>query len=546
MVIAGGEPRGVMWIGADEVAGSGPAIRSMNPRTRVPLEPVYRYGVADEVERAASLAAKAFDEFRATSAEQRAVFLETIASGIDTAAPDLIERAHLETALSHTRLQGEVTRTSNQLRLFARELRSGLWQGVRIDGARPDETPQRPELRQRRVPLGPVAVFGASNFPFAYSVAGGDTASALAAGCPVVVKAHDAHLGTSELVARIVRAAVAECALPDGTFSVLVGDGPDLGIRLVVDPRIQAVGFTGSRSGGLALVKAAAGRDQPIPVFAEMSSVNPVVLFPGALDAGARALATAFVESLTLGAGQYCTNPGLIIGIDSPGLDAFVETAAGAVAADGGAVMLSPNISDAYRSACERTASGDGVTELARGTSADANTSAAVLYTVSGADFVANPGLRSEMFGAASLVVRCRDIAEIDEVLRSLDGQLTASLHISTPDDRELAAGILPVLERLAGRIVFNGWPVGAAVGHGIVHGGPFPATSDSRTSSVGSLAIDRFLRPIAYQDAPAELLPDVLRYDNPEHVWRRIDGQLEPPASEPGRPVSPHLEVVR
>ncbi|MET0450353.1 MAG: aldehyde dehydrogenase (NADP(+)) [Mycobacterium sp.] len=546
MVIAGDEPRGVMWIGADEVAGGGPAIRSMNPRTRIPLEPVYRYGVADEVKRAASLAEKAFDEFRATSAEQRAVFLEIIASGIDTAAPELIERAHLETALNHTRLQGEVTRTSNQLRLFAQELRSGLWQGVRIDGARPDETPQRPELRQRRVPLGPVAVFGASNFPFAYSVAGGDTASALAAGCPVVVKAHDAHLGTSELVARIVRAAVEECALPEGTFSVLVGDGPDLGIRLVVDPRIQAVGFTGSRSGGLALVKAAAGRDQPIPVFAEMSSVNPVVLLPGALDAGAQALAAAFVESLTLGAGQYCTNPGLVLGIDGPGLDAFVETAARMVAADGGAVMLSPNIGDAYRSACERTASGDGVTELARGKSADANASAAALYTVSGVDFVANPGLRSEMFGAASLVVRCRDAADIDAVLHSLDGQLTASLHVSMPNDRELAAAILPVLERLAGRIVFNGWPVGAAVGHGIVHGGPFPATSDSRTSSVGSLAIDRFLRPVAYQNVPSELLPDVLRDDNTEHVWRRIDGQLEPPASEPGRPVSSHLEVVR
>lgn len=519
-----GEPlTGRMLIGAAAVAGVGPEVRSVDPRTGEPLQPAYRYGGPAEVARAAALADEAFDGYRATTVDQRAAFLETIAAGLDGLRDALVERAHAETALPVARLAGEVGRTSGQLRLFAAELREGVWQGARIDPALPDRTPPRADIRQRRVPLGPVAVFGASNFPLAFSVAGGDTASALAAGCPVIVKAHDAHLGTSELVGRAIRAAVAEHGLPEGVFSLLVGDGPELGTALVTDPRIQAVGFTGSRGAGSALARAAAGRPQPIPVYAEMSSVNPVVLLPGALTRRGAELGAQFVASLTLGAGQFCTNPGLVLAVDSPGLDAFVSVAAQAVAADQGATMLSPAISQAY--ARNRAALEAHATMIAEGApGGSAACGSAALLTVDGARFATEPALQEEVFGATSLVVRCADLAELLACLAALEGQLTATVHATAEDP---AAEVLPILERKAGRILFDGWPTGVEVGHAMIHGGPFPATSDSRSTSVGSLAIDRFLRPVAYQDVPAALLPAELRDDNPEKVWRRVDGEL-------------------
>ncbi|GHF19912.1 2,5-dioxovalerate dehydrogenase [Amycolatopsis deserti] len=517
---------GEMFVGAARVSGSGKEVRSRDPRTGEELEPGYRYGGAAEVARAASLAEEAFDVYRATDSETRAAFLERIADEIGALAEPIVERAVLETGLPQARLTGEVGRTTGQLRLFAATLREGSWHGARIDPAQPDRTPlPRADIRQRRVPLGPVAVFGASNFPLAFSVAGGDTASALAAGCPVVVKAHDAHLGTSELVASAVRAAVVACGLPEGVFSLLVGDGPELGTRLVTDPRIQAAGFTGSRRAGLALASAAASRPQPIPVYAEMSSVNPVVLLPDALASRGADLGAAFVASLTLGAGQFCTNPGLVLAVEGPGLDEFLFAAAEAVRADQGGTMLTLGIAGAYASGQDRLAGRPGVTELARGEAGSAAAcGGAALLTVDGSRFTAE--LQEEVFGATSLVVRCADQAELLGVVRALEGQLTATVHASEADE-PLAAALLPVLERKAGRILFNGWPTGVEVGHAMVHGGPFPATSDSRTTSVGSLAIERFLRPVAYQDVPAALLPPVLRDGNPEGVWRRIDGEL-------------------
>ncbi|TDD39334.1 aldehyde dehydrogenase (NADP(+)) [Saccharopolyspora elongata] len=523
-------PTGAMVIGAEPVIGTGEEVRSADPRTGAAIGPAYPAASVEQVERACALAAQAFPVFRATTAERRAEFLECIADLLDERREALVERAHLETALPRPRLTGEVGRTSGQLRLFAAELRAGTWQGARIDPARPGGAPlPRPDIRQRRIPLGPVAVFGASNFPLAFSTAGGDTASALAAGCPVVVKAHPAHLGTAELAARAIADAAAETGMPEGVFSQLVGSGTEIGARLVSDPRIRAVGFTGSRGGGLAIAAAAAARPVPIPVYAEMSSINPVLLLPAALGSRGAELGDAFAGSLTLGAGQFCTNPGLVLAVDGPGLDAFTRAAADAVATNAGATMLTTGIADHYATAGDTLTARDGVDELARGSRpGDAAGGCARLLTVAGARFVADPKLQAEVFGATSLLVRCADTTELTAAVCALEGQLTATVHADEAD-YPLAAKLLPLLEERAGRILFDGWPTGVEVGHAMVHGGPFPATTDPRSTSVGTLAIERFLRPVAYQDVPAGLLPAEVRDDNPVGVWRRLDG-------EPGR----------
>ncbi|MFF4238936.1 aldehyde dehydrogenase (NADP(+)) [Actinomadura geliboluensis] len=484
---------GRMVIGFDRVAGTGRAITAVDPRTGENLDPGYRYGDQGDVERACTLAEEAFDAYRATSAEQRAAFLESIAAKLDALSDVLVERAAAETGLSVGRLTGEVGRTTGQLRLFAGDLRGGE-PFTSVDPAGEGG----PEIRQGRVPLGPVVVFGASNFPFAFSVAGGDTASALAAGCPVVVKAHDAHPGTCELVGAAVSEAAREAGLPEGVFSMLYGDGPTLGIALVTDPRVRAVGFTGSRKAGLAIARAAAGRPVPIPVYAEMSSVNPVFLLPDALAARAGELAEGFAGSVTLGAGQFCTNPGLVFAVKGADLDAFLDAAAKAIESDPGAPMLTPGIARAYADGVARLDRHPDVEIIARGREPDAAAGCrAALAAVDAAHF--GPDLQEEIFGACSLVVRCDDLDQVIAVARGLEGQLTATIHGAGDD----AARLLPVVERLAGRIVWDGWPTGVRVGHAMVHGGPYPATSDARTTSVGSLAIERFQRPIAYQGTP-------------------------------------------
>ncbi|XRQ12468.1 aldehyde dehydrogenase (NADP(+)) [Actinomadura welshii] len=485
---------GHMVIGFERVAGTGAAINAVDPRTGERLDPEYRYGGDAEVDRACALADAAFDTYRATSPERRAAFLEAIADELDARSDDLVDRATSETGLPVPRVTGEVARTTGQLRLFAADLRAADAPFAAVDPA----GDAGPEIRQGRVAIGPVAVFGASNFPLAFSVAGGDTAAALAAGCPVIVKAHDAHPGTCELVGRVVSDAVREAGLPEGVFSMLYGDGPTLGIALVTDPRVQAVGFTGSRAAGLAIAKAAANRPRPIPVYAEMSSVNPVFLLPEALAVGGGELAEAFVGSVTLGTGQFCTNPGLVFGVRGAELDAFLDAAAKAVAADPGGPMLTPGIARAYADGVARLERHPDVEILARGREPDAAVGgAAALAAVDAEHF--GPDLQAEIFGACSLVVRCADLDQVEELARGLEGQLTATVHAG-PGDRAAAARLLPALERLAGRIVWDGWPTGVRVGHAMVHGGPFPATSDSRTTSVGSLAIERFQRPIAYQ----------------------------------------------
>ncbi|GAB93794.1 aldehyde dehydrogenase (NADP(+)) [Gordonia rhizosphera] len=517
---------GQMIIAGDHVTGTGTAVHAINPATDERLQPAYAHGTAADVARAAAAAAEAFAIYRNTSSAARATFLDTIADNIDAAVDDLVARATAETGLPVARITGEVGRTSGQLRLFSAVLREGSWNGARIDTALPDRTPlPRPDIRQRKIPLGPVAVFGASNFPLAFSVAGGDTASALAAGCPVVVKAHDAHPGTSELVGRAITAAIASTGMPAGTFSLLYGSGRELGIALVTDPRIKAVGFTGSRSGGTALVQAAASRPEPIPVYAEMSSINPIYPLPGALKARAADLGRAFVGSLTLGSGQFCTNPGLVIAVDGPDLDTFIDAAAEAVSATTPTPMLTPNIAKSFAGGVDEFDGAATVVARAAETSAP-NACRAALFTTDADTFLGSETLQQEIFGSSSLVVKCRDAQQVRDVTAKLEGQLTATVH-ADDTDHDAAADLVGLLELKAGRILFNGWPTGVEVCHAMVHGGPYPSTSDSRTTSVGSLAIERFLRPVAYQNVPADLLPTALADGNPKQIWRRVDGEL-------------------
>jgi alpha-ketoglutaric semialdehyde dehydrogenase len=479
-----------------------------------------------DVAAATAAAAEAFAAYRATTPEERSAFLEAVAAEIESDKDAIIPEAVRESGLPEGRITGEVGRTTGQLRMFAGVVRQGDHLGVRIDPALPDRTPlPRADIRQRMVPLGPVAVFGASNFPLAFSTAGGDTASALAAGCPVVVKGHPAHPVTGTLVARAITRAVERSGLPAGTFSFVLG-GIETGQELVADPRIAAVGFTGSRGGGLSLVRAAAERDVPIPVYAEMSSINPVVVLPGALEGDVAALAQAYVGSLTLGSGQFCTNPGLLFLPSGERGDAFLRAAGEAVAAASGQTMLTPGIAEAYRSGTATLRDVAGVRVVAQGTEAG-DLAPAPQVVETGA--LEHP-VTDEVFGASGVVVRYDDVAALLPRLEALEGQLTATVHMDPATDADTAdaAALLPVLELKAGRVLFNGWPTGVEVGHAMVHGGPYPATSDARSTSVGSLAIERFQRPVAYQDVPAALLPAAVRDDNPWGLRRRVDGELE------------------
>ncbi|MDB5765410.1 MAG: D-Glucuronolactone:NAD+ oxidoreductase [Collimonas fungivorans] len=516
---------GEMLIGQSAVRGTEGTLRAVNPATNEKIGPDFGAGGATEVDRACTLAQQAFDSYRATTAQQRAEFLEEIASGILALGPALIERAAQESGLPTARLEGERGRTVGQLRLFASVLRAGNYLGATLDSALPERTPPRSDLRLRKIAIGPVAVFGASNFPLAFSVAGGDTASALAAGCPVVVKTHNAHPGTSELVGRAIQQAVAACKLPEGVFSLVIGAGNEVGQALASHPAIKAVGFTGSRQGGLALVRAAAQRREPIPVYAEMSSINPMFLLPHALAARAAKIGTAFVDSLTMGVGQFCTNPGLVIGLAGEHLVQFQEAALQALKTKAAGTMLTPGIHDAYVAGVERMGALAGVDTLGQGQVAAAPCAAqATLFSTDAATFLATEQLEDEIFGPSSLLVACRNEDEMRAVAEHLAGQLTATLQLDE-EDHALARKLLPTLERKAGRILVNGFPTGVEVSYAMVHGGPFPATSDSRSTSVGATAIDRFLRPVCYQDLPGALLPAELQDGNPLGLPRLVDG---------------------
>lgn len=520
---------GATLLGSRDVTGPA-TFRAVDPAHGVEIEPAFSDAGAAEVDAAARLAAEAFPVYRAVEPARRAALLDLVAAKIEGIGDELIERAMRETGLPAARLQGERARTAGQLRLFASWIRTGGADEPRLDSPLPDRTPlPRADLRLRHIGIGPVAVFGASNFPLAFSVAGGDTASALAAGCPVIVKGHPAHPGTSELVGRAIRETVRESGLPEGVFSLLTGRSNELGGALVADPRIRAVGFTGSRAGGLALCRIAANRPEPIPVYAEMSSINPVFLLPAALHARAEALAAGFVSSLTLGAGQFCTNPGLVIALAGAGLDRFIAAAGKAVGTAPAATMLTPGIAGAYGRGVAALEESAAVTEVARGAEGGPNSCRPALFVTDATAFLREPALSHEVFGASSLVVRCADPEEMRAVAGALEGQLTATLHLE-PADHALAVTLLPILEDKAGRILANGWPTGVEVCHAMVHGGPFPATSDPRSTSVGTLAIRRFLRPVCYQDLPDALLPAAVRAGNPLGLPRLVDGRPELP----------------
>lgn len=518
---------GQSLIGVASVRGANGAFHAVDARTGEALEPAFGGATQHDLERACALAEAAFDVYRETSFEARAVFLETIGEQINAIGDALIERCMAETGLPRARLEGERARTVGQLRLFAAVLRNGDFVDARIDPAQPERKPlARADLRLRNIAIGPVAVFGASNFPLAFSVAGGDTASALAAGCPVIVKAHGAHPGTSELVGRAIQRAVHACGLPEGVFSMLFDSGLAIGQALVADHRIKAVGFTGSRAGGVALMNIANARAEPVPVYAEMSSINPVVLLPGALAARGAAIAQQFVASLTLGAGQFCTNPGLVLAVEGESMLTFERAASEALARAGASTMLTPGIHANYCRGIERLAAHADVERLARGLPGGCFDAQAVLFATTAQAFLSQPELRDEVFGPASLIVRCRDLTELHGVLKALEGQLTVAVHLENAD-HDACRTLMPTLERKAGRILANGFGTGVEVGYAMVHGGPFPATSDARTTSVGSRAIERFLRPVSYQDLPDDLLPDALRDANPLALARRIDGTL-------------------
>ncbi len=521
---------GEMLIGGRAVRGAEGTLHAVNPANGAEMEPAFGEGSAADVNAACTLAEAAFDPFRALSLEKRAQFLEAIAQGILDLGDVLVERVIAESGLPRGRVEGERGRTVGQLRLFASLAREGRWLNATVDRAMPDRKPlPRADLRSQKIPLGPVAVFSASNFPLAFSVAGGDTAAAFAAGCPVVAKAHSSHLGTSELVGRVIQKAVAQCGLPEGVFSLLVGGGASVGEALVQHPAIQAVGFTGSRRVGRHMVALAASREVPIPVYAEMSSINPVFLLPAALVERAEKIAQGLIDSVTLGTGQFCTKPGIILGVAGPDFDRFRTAVASAVEAKTATTMLNSGIHRAYCQGAAQWGKDSGIRAVSSGSAPPAGgyTGQPMVFVTTGQHFLATPALLDEVFGPAALLIECSGTDEMIAVAKYLNGQLTATLHLAE-GDTGLARILVPILERKAGRVLVNGFPTGVEVTYAMVHGGPSPATSDSRVTSVGAMSIERFLRPVCYQDFPAGLLPESLQDGNPVDLWRLVEGKLQ------------------
>lgn len=486
------------WVGSDDTFASqpvsGPAHLTAN-------------GGAAEVDAACQAAEEAFWTYGYSTRAERAAFLNAVADAIEARGDQITDIGTRETGLPEARLQGERGRTTGQLRLFASHILDGAYLDQRHDVALPDRAPlPRPDLKMVQRPIGPVAVFGASNFPLAFSTAGGDTASALAAGCPVVVKDHPAHPGTGEIVAEAIKAAIEKTGMPAGVFSLIQGNTNDLGAALVDHPLINAVGFTGSLGAGRALFDMCAARPTPIPFFGELGSVNPMFLLPSAISERGADMAAGWAGSLTMGVGQFCTNPGVVIAIDSPETDAFIAAATEALSTVGAQTMLTEGIANAYRAGRDRIAGTKGVREVLTST-CDLRNATPYLFATTGAEWLANDALGHEVFGPLGLIVRVADTDEMRAVARSLDGQLTCTLMMEGADT-DLARALMPVLERKAGRVLVNGYPTGVEVSDTMVHGGPYPASTNFGATSVGTLAIRRFLRPVCYQNLPDALLP--------------------------------------
>lgn len=501
--------------------------RAVNPATGEALPEVFREASLQEMDKAVKTAEEAFKIYRLKSGEEKAVFLERIGEEIKLLGDELINICNQETGLPPARLQNERNRTIGQCALFAALIKEGSWVNARIDTAQPDRQPlPKPDIRQMQIPLGPVGVFGASNFPLAFSVAGGDTVSALAAGCTVVVKAHPAHPATSAMVAKAIDRAAQATGMPAGVFSLVQGATVETGMAIVNHPLIKAIGFTGSTKGGMAIATAAAARPEPIPVYAEMGSTNPVFILPGALREKATAIANGLAASVTLGVGQFCTNPGLVMMLQSDDATNFLRQTAKQIETTPAGVMLTARIKEAYDAGIEKALDIDGVALIAQGQPAqnDFNGSAMLMQT-DAETVLEHAELTEEIFGPGSLAVTANNKEQLLRIAEKLTGHLTATIH-ATADDIEEYRELIAVLERKVGRLIFNGFPTGVEVSHAMVHGGPYPATSDGRSTSVGTAAIYRFTRAVCYQDFPAALLPGALQNENPANILRLVNGE--------------------
>jgi NADP-dependent aldehyde dehydrogenase len=515
-------------IGNKQSAKGNTTYKTFNPQLNVENEHVFTEATSDEIDEAVHLASEAFKTFRTISGEKKAAFLNAIADEILALDDKLIKTYCLESGLPAGRAMGERGRTIGQLRMFANLVTEGSWVEATIDTAQPERQPMpKSDIRKLLVPLGPVVVFGASNFPLAYSTAGGDTAAAFAAGCPVIVKSHPMHAGTGDLVASAVIRAAQKTGIPNGVFSNLNSSGIEVGAQLVKHSGVKAVGFTGSIKGGRALYDLAAEREEPIPVFAEMGSINPVILLPEALKNRNESLAKTYASSITLGTGQFCTNPGLLLGIKSENLSSFIQHLSDEIVKIEPSCMLHPNIIGAYEKNKSKALAQPELKVVADFDS-DVKTNYArqTITTVEGKTFLENPTLHQEVFGPYSIVVQCENANQLEQIISNLEGQLTGTL-IADDNEASRFPEVISALQNRVGRIIFNGVPTGVEVCPSMTHGGPYPASSDSRFTAVGVHSIKRWVRPFSFQDWPNELLPDELKNENPLGILRSVNDKL-------------------
>ncbi|HZJ18792.1 MAG TPA: aldehyde dehydrogenase (NADP(+)) [Pricia sp.] len=518
---------GKNYIGNELSAKGSDTYRTFDPKQNSDTEWTFHEATKEEIDAAVDKAYEAFQVYKTFSGEKKANFLIAISEEIEALGDPLIEAFTKESGLPEGRAMGERGRTMGQLKAFAEMLKEGSWVEAIIDTAQPNREPMpKTDLRKMLLPIGPIAVFGASNFPFAFSTAGGDTASALAAGCPVIVKSHPMHSGTGELISSAVIKAAERTGMPDGVFSNLNSSGINVGQHLVMHPKVKGVGFTGSIKGGTALYKLANDRKEPIPVFAEMGSINPVVALPSALTDKGGDWAKQYASSIMLGGGQFCTNPGLILGIKSTSLDGFIDTLGKEIEPLEPTYMLHPNIHKNYEKG-KQELSGQGGVNVAATYEVEVapNVAQQKVLTVNGSNFLKNPKLHQEVFGPFSIVVRCADVAELEQVLNQLEGQLTGTI-LGNAEEIKKYPKIVDALQGRVGRIIFNGVPTGVEVCPSMQHGGPFPASTDSRFTSVGTSAAKRWVRPVAFQNWPAASLPDALKDENPLGISRLVDGK--------------------
>lgn len=521
---------GQNWIGGRLSQENQSTFTAFNPADGLPLDTEFHEASIEEVNQAVELAQSSFDPFRNSSVEQRAGFLDKLADEVEALGDALLDRAHLETGLPMARLNGERARATGQARLFGELIREGSWVDARIDLPIPDRKPlPKPDVRRMFQPIGPIAVFGASNFPLAISVIGTDTVSAMGAGCPVIVKGHPAHPGTCELLAGAITRALKASDLPLGAFSLLQGVSHETGLALVRHPALRAVAFTGSLQGGRALCDAAAARPEPIPVYAEMGSINPVFILPGALKSRGEAIAQGYIQSVTLGTGQFCTNPGLLLGLGGLEFDKFRSEVSRLASDVSSALMLHKGIADRFNEGVQRFAKLEGITEIfnpERDKHSKSASASCHIFSTDVATYLDSPDLHEENFGPSSIMIEGQTMEELVSVAESLSPQLTATIH-GTEEDLLAHQRLIQILERKAGRIIFNGFPTGIEVCPSMHHGGFYPAASHPHFTSIGTASIFRFVRPVCYQGFPQTALPDELKDRNVRGIWRLVDNQF-------------------